>query len=829
MKKTLCLLLAALLLLSAHVSAFADNGRIMSPGSEGGTSSAPADHKASGMTLMIYMCGSTLESGDIIGPGGASLDIYEMCKSGFSSDAVNVLIYAGGCYNWVAPEIRDQSCGIYQIIDGKIVTLVNDGRFYDMGKPSTLSGFLQYGYEQFPAEKYALILWDHGGGSLDMICHDTNFYCDGLTLDEAIALREKDPHALIRPDGLTMKELDAALAQSPFGKTKLDWIGFDACLMSALETAKIVAPYAYYMVASEETEHGEGWNYDFLKNIENDRNPAESGKRIVDLYYQTMTARYPNSNNTMACIDLSRVNSLLSAVDRYFQNVPVRRENIRDLALARVESVSFGESSNCDLVDLQDMIEHLDKRVPGKASAKDVTDALQSCVYEAKATKKGYGLSVYFPYANISEFPANIAAYQEMDNSKAYTAFIDSFGRFMYANNYMFTDAAPEPEGNVNYQISDGRGWASMGTDAQVARDTRRLFGLTLSDDQAAFFLSARFLAFQKSQQEDGTDLWHLISVENIDDPKDNKLEGEFIQRNLFVVNSQGEPADGKPIGYALRQDKRYEVPAELVNADGARVKAHLVFSEEPGAYKIKNEDIDVYLYDAVLDGYTPRLDTSLSDFTEVIFPADTRIMKQAANGALLPYERWDIADGDESASRWKLDGTEGLSFVKDRLNDVLDSVYVAFEVTDIFNNVSLSTPCSVLASAGLSNTIGAYDDGNDPALGRGPLYQFSGARLDELRENTIAFSASVTNLSDTELCYSAQNIRVNGEDIGKTAEVYGLGDNDGLLPEEVEELSFMIRLDGGMDALESLVFDFAVYDADGSEIFVSHDIPVNK
>ena len=53
MKKTLCLLLAALLLLSAHVSTFADNGRIMSPGSEGGTSSAPADHKASGMTLKI--------------------------------------------------------------------------------------------------------------------------------------------------------------------------------------------------------------------------------------------------------------------------------------------------------------------------------------------------------------------------------------------------------------------------------------------------------------------------------------------------------------------------------------------------------------------------------------------------------------------------------------------------------------------------------------------------------------------------------------------------------------------------------------------------------
>ncbi|EKC56272.1 Peptidase C11, clostripain, partial [human gut metagenome] len=48
-----------------------------------------------------------------------------------------------------------------------------------------------------------------------------------------------------------MDELSEALADSVGAHmTKLEWIGFDACLMSSLEVASVLAPYADYMIAS---------------------------------------------------------------------------------------------------------------------------------------------------------------------------------------------------------------------------------------------------------------------------------------------------------------------------------------------------------------------------------------------------------------------------------------------------------------------------------------------------------------------------------------------------------------------------------------------------
>ena len=41
----------------------------------------------------------------------------------------------------------------------------------------------------------------------------------------------------------------------------MELVGFDACLMGNLETAKAMAPYAHVMVASEELEPGAGWNF----------------------------------------------------------------------------------------------------------------------------------------------------------------------------------------------------------------------------------------------------------------------------------------------------------------------------------------------------------------------------------------------------------------------------------------------------------------------------------------------------------------------------------------------------------------------------------------
>ena len=70
-----------------------------------------------------------------------------------------------------------------------------------------------------------------------------------------------------------LTEMRTAMDASPFaggdGGRKLDLIGFDACLMASLESMTVWSDYAEHYVGSEELEPGDGWDYSFLKSLEN--------------------------------------------------------------------------------------------------------------------------------------------------------------------------------------------------------------------------------------------------------------------------------------------------------------------------------------------------------------------------------------------------------------------------------------------------------------------------------------------------------------------------------------------------------------------------------
>ena len=85
-------------------------------------------------------------------------------------------------------------------------------------------------------------MWDHGGGSVSGFGYDEN------NPDEE--------------DTLTLKEIKKALKNID---EKLEFIGFDACLMSNFELAYTIKDKAKYLIASEETEPGTGWYYTDLE------------------------------------------------------------------------------------------------------------------------------------------------------------------------------------------------------------------------------------------------------------------------------------------------------------------------------------------------------------------------------------------------------------------------------------------------------------------------------------------------------------------------------------------------------------------------------------
>ena len=202
--------------------------------------------KKKACTVMIYMVGSNLESR----LGNATKDLEEIDGAGLGFENYNVIVYTGGSARWVGDVPCDRNCVLDMSRKGdeRIVAQTNGNA--NMGLPETLSAFLNYCGENYPADHNALILWDHGGGPLW-----------GYGVDE-----------LYDSDSLLLTEMRAAMDGSAFrggadGK-KLDMVGFDACLMGSLECMTIWKDYAEYYVGSEELEPGDGWNYAFLKVLE---------------------------------------------------------------------------------------------------------------------------------------------------------------------------------------------------------------------------------------------------------------------------------------------------------------------------------------------------------------------------------------------------------------------------------------------------------------------------------------------------------------------------------------------------------------------------------
>ncbi|MBO5104446.1 MAG: peptidase C11, partial [Ruminococcus sp.] len=113
------------------------------------------------ITIMVYMCGTDLESKYKM----ASSDIEEM-KAASLGKNIDIIIYTGGCSSWQSNNISSLVNQIYQIKDGKLVSLVSDDGSKSMTDPKTLSDFIKYCNTNFPANRNELILWDHGGGSV---------------------------------------------------------------------------------------------------------------------------------------------------------------------------------------------------------------------------------------------------------------------------------------------------------------------------------------------------------------------------------------------------------------------------------------------------------------------------------------------------------------------------------------------------------------------------------------------------------------------------------------------------------------------------------------
>ncbi len=160
----------------------------------------------------------------------------------------------------------------------------------NMGDYQTLSYFINYGKQNYPADRYLLWVYNHGGGWKGACMDDTN----------------NDPL-------LTMDDFQKALLETG----GVDIISFFACLMSSLESVYELRDLVDVYVGSEDLAYISWWDGicgDTNKLIAEspDLSNEEIGKKIVDFY-----EAHPNQFSNMltaSAIKADKIPVLVNAI-----------------------------------------------------------------------------------------------------------------------------------------------------------------------------------------------------------------------------------------------------------------------------------------------------------------------------------------------------------------------------------------------------------------------------------------------------------------------------------------------------------------------------------
>lgn len=193
-------------------------------------------------TVMVYMVGSSLERQLSKTPGNASKDIVEMLAGTRLPENrnINVIITTGGSSREGWKTVKRSL-----VQNGQLHVLEDLGE-QSMATPQTLSDFVLWAKGKFPAEHYALVLWNHGGGT------------QGFGQDTS-----KNSQSQM----MSLAELHQAY-QTIADKGKLDLVTYDACVMASLEVAEVTAKVTNFMSGSVEVEPSHGIDYTyFLKQL----------------------------------------------------------------------------------------------------------------------------------------------------------------------------------------------------------------------------------------------------------------------------------------------------------------------------------------------------------------------------------------------------------------------------------------------------------------------------------------------------------------------------------------------------------------------------------
>lgn len=259
----------------------------------------------------------------------------------------------------------------------------------DSGSAQTVLDFVEWGVAGWPAQRYALVLWDHGDGwSLDADPEPAS--TKGISYDDGAGTGL----SVASGDLTEVVEGAAALMGQP-----IDLLGLDACVMQQWEVAWSVGDSAKTMVASEDYEGLEGWPYDDVLGdlvAKPTMSAPELGESVALRFHEI-----PDS--TMSVLDLAQLPTLTARLNDVADAVIVgglAAETLR-AAASGAQGYDGQFSREHDLVDLLQRIDAVSEDPEVKEATLAAIEAAELTILtsynKGGIVKNSHGLSIFSP------------------------------------------------------------------------------------------------------------------------------------------------------------------------------------------------------------------------------------------------------------------------------------------------------------------------------------------------------------------------------------------------------------------------------------------------
>ncbi|MDB5037207.1 MAG: hypothetical protein JWQ35_735 [Bacteriovoracaceae bacterium] len=284
----------------------------------------------------------------------------------------------------------------------------------DMGDAKTFVDFVTWGMDNYPADNYMVIMWNHGSG-WDKDAESS--LIKGISYDDSTG------------NHITTNQLADALDQiTSVSGNRINVLAMDACLMSMYEVADSLAGMTDYLVASEETIPGNGYPYDDLLKIfvDNDVVTSEAlARHLVNVYGKSYevggSQNHSNSSDefhsapqvTLAAINLSRLELVKRRLGRWINALKTNQVS-NEVLLKAVKKTTTYEDSRYK--DLGDFVKHIleattqsdpaggqpERSSGGLVGASlSLLKSVQEAVianYNSPRFVRSTGISIYIPY-----------------------------------------------------------------------------------------------------------------------------------------------------------------------------------------------------------------------------------------------------------------------------------------------------------------------------------------------------------------------------------------------------------------------------------------------